>query len=58
LPVTVIVVEEGVAAPPMCGCATPAIAAATRITPARRRTFRNLFMLEIRRDGTQRHKPL
>jgi hypothetical protein len=52
LPVTVIVVPaEDVAVRPKSGCATPAIAAATSNTPARRRIFPVLFMWDIRRGG-------
>ena len=44
LPDTVIVVVDGLAAPPLLGCATPAIAAATSSTPEMRRTYRSLVM--------------
>src|SRR5262249_13415531 len=49
-PVTVMVEPAGgVAERPRRGCATPAIAAATSSTPARRRIVRNLFMAHVRR---------
>src|SRR4051812_9765361 len=58
-PVTVMTVPaEGVALRPRRGCATPAIAAATRSTPARRRIVRSLFMREIRRDAPCCHTPI
>src|SRR5437763_17105819 len=55
-PVTVLLVLEGVADRPRRGCATPPLAAATRSTPARKRTFRSLFMRHIRRRGAERHQ--
>src|SRR5215470_10050456 len=55
-PVTVIVVPTaGDAVRPRCGCATPAIAAATSSPPARRRILPSLFMHEIRRSRGERH---
>src|SRR5205823_12904730 len=57
LPVTVIVVPAvGVAERPRCGCATPAIAAATSSTPATKRVVRSLFIPHVRRDAAERHR--
>jgi hypothetical protein len=52
-----VIVEpaDGVAERPRCGCATPAIAAATSSTPASKRIVRNLFMHVIRRRAFERH---
>src|SRR5207244_5747797 len=56
LPVTVIVVPAvGVAERPRCGCATPAIAAATSSTPATRRVVRSLFMPHVRHRRATGH---
>ena len=59
LPVTVMVEPvDGVAERPRCGCATPAIAAATISTPASRRIMRSLFMRHVRRRAAVRHRAL
>src|SRR5262252_3448918 len=50
LPVTVMVEPPDVVAErPRCGCATPAMAAATMSAPASTRMVRSLFMPHVRR---------